>query len=286
MIRWIAFTVLGLAATAFAQPVIHVSAAISLREALEKTAVEFKSAEGCEIKFNFGASGVLAAQVEQGAEVDIFIGASHRHVDQLIQKGTVEKESKTVIARNELVLVTPAASTQIASFQDLAADTTGKVAIGEPRTVPAGEYAMQTFDGLTLSTAVAPKLIFGATVRQVLDYVVRGEVDAGVVYRTDAIVAGAAVRVAAVADESWHTPIEYPSVIVGSSQSKELSRKYITFLQSEAGQEILCKRGFATTRPTTHPATQPSTQATSPEPSTATPTTAPVTVPVSESPAP
>ena len=131
--------------------------------------------------------------------------------------------------------------------------------------MPAGEYAMQVLHALKLDDALKDRLVYGANVRQVLDYVARGEVEAGIVYKTDALQAANDVRVVATAEESLHRPIEYPAVqIKGSAHPREASR-FLTYLAQPQAQATLRKYGFALPRAsTTGPATRSSTPANAP----------------------
>ena len=135
-----------------------------------------------------------------------------------------------------------------------------KIAIGQPKSVPAGQYAMQTLAKLKLDTAVAAKLVNGANVRQVLDYVQRGEVDAGFVYATDAQIAGAKVKVIATAPADSHDPIVYPAVVLAASKKQEAAKKFLDFLASPRAKAILRNRGFTVDKPanqSTRPAGMP-----------------------------
>ncbi len=250
IVIWCSSLVLG-------QATLNVSAAISLKEVLEKSADEFKSKNNADIQFNYDATGMQAALLQQGIPSSLFICSHQKKLHELIEKGILDKDSVKQIAGNELVLITPAANKSITSFQDLSKDDVKKIAIGEPSTEPAGEYASQTFKSLKMDGDVMTKLVYGANVRKVLEYVEKGEVDAGIVYRTDAIVSGDKVRVVSVADETWHDPIEFHAAIVAATGDKELAKKYIDYLSSDALKELCSKQGFAVRHPSTQPASVP-----------------------------
>src|SRR5690606_28035347 len=153
-----------------------------------------------------GSSGALAEQINQGAPVDVFVAAAAAPVDDLVRSGKLLADTRRDVAANDLVLVVPAtrsgaaASGEIRAFSDLAAPTVKRIAIGEPKTVPAGRYAAEVFKTLKIDgAAFAAKLVFGGNVRQVLTYVETANVAAGVVYATDAQ-SNAKVRVVAKAD--------------------------------------------------------------------------------------
>lgn len=224
---------------------IRVAAAISLRDAMDSIAKEHTARTGQPIELVFGSSGQLAAQIRHGAPIDIFISAAHEPVDLLSREGLLAGSHRWIIARNELVLVAPRTageSAGLSGFSDLAGPRVRRLAIGDPSTVPAGQYAMQVLDTLDLSQALRERLIFGTNVRQVLDYVARGEVSAGLVYATDAALEHERVTVVATASPQWHRPIEYPAVLVKSSRTSEAALRFLNELTAPAAQEVL--RGF------------------------------------------
>jgi len=235
---------------------ITISAAISLKESIVQVGKAFEKRTGQAVQFNFGASGPLAAQIESGAPVDGFISAANLQVDQLVRKGKADASTRRLVVQNEIVLIVPAASrTQMGGFADLG-HPPGKIAIGQPKSVPAGQYAMQTLEKLGLSSALADKIVYGANVRQVLDYVVRNEVDAGIVYSTDAKQVGDTVRVIASADPSTHEPIEYPGIVISGAAHPAEAKKFLDFLADDEARAIFTAAGFilpsppATTQPT------------------------------------
>lgn len=243
---------LGVAAAARGDAVT-VSAAISLRDVLDGLRERYESASGDTVRVNVGGSGQLMEQVRNGAPVDLFISAAPGQIDELERAGLLIPGSRRVVARNRLVLIVPA-SVEAKGFEDLREARFRRVAVGRPKAVPAGDYAMQVFESLKMTKAVRPKLVYGANVRQVLDYVRRGEVDAGVVYRTDAVGAGDAVKVVATADEGMHRPIEYEGAVIRSSASAGFAERFLAYLLGDEAQRMLQGRGFG---PGQHPATRP-----------------------------
>jgi molybdate transport system substrate-binding protein len=239
---------LGLAQT------ISVSAAISLKEVMTQIAARYQSASGEKVDLNFGASGTLAVQIEQGAPVDLFVSAGDKEVNDLIDKKLADAVSRVVVAGNRLVLIVPEnAKSPPASFNDLQDTRFTHIAIGEPSVVPAGRYAMQTLKHLKLDEVLKPKLVMGENVRQVLSYVMRGEADAGIVYATDATAAGDAVKVPVVAAEKTHDPIIYPAVVVSAGHREEAGN-FLKFLTGDEAKAVFVSHGFsagepATTRP-------------------------------------
>jgi molybdate transport system substrate-binding protein len=176
-----------------AQPIstheITVSAAISLKNAFEEIGKIFMQKHpGTKVIFNFAGSGALARQIETGAPVDVFASAAQKDMDDLGKRDLIVVNSRKDFAKNGVVLVKPARSTiPLQTLTDLQKKEIRKIAIGNPKTVPAGRYAEEALRHHNLWDALKDKLIFAENVRQVLDYVARNEVDAGLVYSTDAM---------------------------------------------------------------------------------------------------
>jgi molybdate transport system substrate-binding protein len=224
---------------------ITVGVAISFKEAVGEIAAAYKADTGESVEFTFGSSGQLMAQIRNGAPIDAFISAADKQVDDLLKEKLVDPASRRVVAGNLLVLIVPAnAKSAPRDFSELADAKWKRVAIGEPRTVPAGQYAMQALRAAKVADALGERLIYGSNVRQVLDYVERGEVDAGVVYATDAKQAGEKARVVATADTAWHEPIVYPAVIVAASKKAGAARRFLDYLAGEKARKVLEGKGF------------------------------------------
>jgi len=229
---------------------ITVSAAVSLKDAFTEIGEIFREKTGKAIHFNFGASGVLQQQIENGAPVDVFASAGEKQMDALADKQLIEPGTRSNFARNSLVLIVPQRSEiPVSSFADLTLPAVKKIAVGNPRTVPAGQYTNEALAKMGLSDKVASKLILAENVRQVLEYVIRGEVDAGIVYSTDAKQGGENVKIAATADEDTHSPILYPIASIAESTQKAAGRQFIDLVLSVEGQRILANHGFAITGP-------------------------------------
>jgi molybdate transport system substrate-binding protein len=231
---------------------LTVSAAISLKEAMEQIARQYQSETGTQVKLNFGASGTLAAQIEQGAPVDLMISAGGEQVDALVKAGLADPATRRNIASNRLVLIVPRDfPNPPTKFEDLLDRRFVHIAIGDPKIVPAGEYALDTFKSLGLDQKLASKLVMGKDVRQVLSYVIRGDADAGVAYETDAMAADGSVKLSAVADESSHPQIVYPAIIIKAG-NQQMAGDFLGFLSGSEAQGILQSHGFAPpSKPTT-----------------------------------
>lgn len=232
---------------------IRLGIAISLKDAIEAIVPGFEKQTGHRLELTFGGSGQIAMQIRSGASIDLFIAAAQSQVDDLVNTGQVDASTVRPICGNSLVLVVPAEADNPAdSFQSLR-EVKGRIAIGEPASVPAGQYAMQVFTALKLGDSISGKLVYGSNVRQVLAYVERGEAKAGIVYATDAALSKK-VRMVAKADPSWHDPIVYSGVVNRSSNHAAAAKQFLEYLQTPMSREAMISRGFTVP---SEPATQP-----------------------------
>lgn len=223
---------------------ITVSAAASLTNAFQDIGREFEAANpGSKVLFNFGASGQLVQQIVRGAPVDAFAAADQESMDRAEKQGAVERSTRFNFTRNNLVLVVPADSTvAIANLGDLKAAAIGRIAMGNPDSVPAGKYAKLALDKAGLWESLKERMVNTQNVRQALDYVARGEADAGFVYATDALVMPARVKVAA----RIEVPAEilYPVAAIRGGGNQRGGIQFVAFLKSEMAQRILARHGF------------------------------------------
>ncbi|HVG77350.1 MAG TPA: molybdate ABC transporter substrate-binding protein, partial [Patescibacteria group bacterium] len=222
------------------------SAAISMKDAVEELGRGFMASRpGVTLRYNVGSSGELQKQIEAGAPVDLFISAAERQMDQLEKRGLIASATRRVFARNVLTVIKPADSTiDVAKAADLLDARISKIVVGNPRTVPAGQYAEESLRALGLWDRVQPKLVFAENVRQALDYVARGEVDAGFVYTTDAVTRGAQVKKAFRLAEDTYRPVLYPVAVVTGAKQAALAQAFLDLLLSREGQATLGRLGF------------------------------------------
>jgi molybdate transport system substrate-binding protein len=202
---------------------------------------------GMEFRNDFGSSGTLALEIEEGAPVDAFVSAAPRPMDDLENMGLIEPGTRRNLLGNSLVLITPRDS-RLQDFQGLTDSSVRLIALGDPASVPAGEYGRQTLASMHLLDKLRPKLVLGRDVRQVLTYVETGNADAGIVYATDARFSGR-VRIVAVAPDSSHDTIVYPAAVVKASRNEEAAHNFIVYLGSPAAQAIFVKHGFTIASP-------------------------------------
>ncbi len=235
--------VLCLPLTAAAQQ-LTVSAAASLTDAFKEIGPRFEASKpGVTLRFNFAASGALVQQIAQGAPVDVFASADQQTLQRGIDQKFIDADTRRDFAANSLVLVVPAQdSPPVASLADLAGPGVRRIAIGKPTTVPVGRYTQQALEAAGLWAPLQPRLVLGDSVRQVLDYVSRGEVEAGFVYRTDATLLAGKVKV--VQAVQGHSPVRYPVAVVSDSRHKALARDFIAYLLGPEAQAILARYGF------------------------------------------
>jgi molybdate transport system substrate-binding protein len=243
----IAFLCMAVPLLAFAGSTkeITVSAAISLKNAFEEIGNVYESQYGTKCLFNFGASGDLMKQIVGGAPVDVFASAAQNDMDEAGKQGYIVTDTRADFAANSLVLIVPAGEkTSLKSFEGLSAKEIKKIAIGNPKTVPAGRYAEEVFSFYKILPSIKDKFIYTENVRAALDYVARGEVDAGVVYATDAATRLKEIKIIATAPEASHKPIVYPIGVVKGTKNESEAKAFISLLLSQKGEKILQKYGF------------------------------------------
>ncbi len=226
---------------------LTISAAASLKDALtDVQSLYLQEKPKTTLTINFAGSGTLQKQIEQGADVDLFFSAAASNMDVLKTKDLLIDSTIRNVLGNKLVLVVPNDSTVPvnSSFSVVVTDpSVKKVALGEPKTVPAGKYAENVFTFLNILDKVKEKVVYAQDVRQVLNWVETGNVDAGVVYLTDAKIS-AAVKVIATASEESHTPIVYPAALIKSTNNYTASRDFLNFLTSDKAKAVFDKYGF------------------------------------------
>lgn len=234
---------LGLLAQAAAAE-LTISAASSMTNALRDVAALFESAHpGTQLRLNFASSGALLQQLSQGAPVDVFVSADQATMDQAQSRGLVRPGQRRNVVSNALVVVVPAAQAAVPhQLADLAQPAYVRIAIGLPASVPVGRYTQGVLKAAGLWPAIEPKMIGAHNVRQALDYVARGEVDAGFVYATDAALMRDKVKVALRVRAT--TPILYPAAALAASPNGALANAYVEFLGSPAAQAVFARYGF------------------------------------------
>ncbi|MGB7275491.1 MAG: molybdate ABC transporter substrate-binding protein [Geitlerinemataceae cyanobacterium] len=223
---------------------LTISAAASLKESLEEIEPLYANHNpDVTLTYNFGSSGSLQQQIEQGAPIDLFFSAAAKQMDALETKDLLLPGTRQDLLKNEMVLIVPKKSTIVARFQDLTNDSVRKIALGEPKSVPAGKYAQEVLNFLGIADIVKSKFVYGKDVKQVLSYVATGNTDAGIVYKTDAQ-NSKAVKIVETAPENTHSPIVYPIAILKSSKHPEKAKSFVEFLEGETSQKKFSQYGF------------------------------------------
>jgi molybdate transport system substrate-binding protein len=236
---------LGLAAVAgcrdAAEKTLAVSAAASTREPLEQLAKEFHKKTGTVVNVNFGPSSTLAKQIEEGGPATVFLSADEGWADHLERAGLVEQR-RDLLGNRLVVVVRAESSLKLARLQDVAAISITHLALAGPG-VPAGGYARQALKKAGVWDQVRERVVSGNDVRGALAFVEQGEVDAGVVYRTDAAVSQR-VKIVLEIPEHLHAPIRYPLVLVRHKANRPEARRFYDFLASEQAAAVFRGAGF------------------------------------------
>ena len=215
---------------------LSVSAAASLTDCMNELFALYQT-KVPEVSFisNYGASGTLQTQIEEGAPADLFFSAAQKQMDALEEKNLLLEGSRKDLLENKVVLIVPKDKTGIASFEDAAGDSVKTIALGEPSGVPVGQYRENFF---------TDQSTYGPDVRQVLTWVESGEADCGVVYATDAAVSDS-VTVICEAPEGSCKPVLYPAAILKNCQNPQAAQAFLTFLSSEEAKSVFEKYGFS-----------------------------------------
>jgi molybdate transport system substrate-binding protein len=235
-----AFIVAGVSAAE-----ITVHAAASLTDALKEIGPTFEKQSGDTLRFNFGASSTLARQLEEGAPGDLFLSADEAKMDRLEKKGFLVPGTRRSLLSNRLVIIVPADAPQIPkSAADLTRPQYKKITLAEPATVPAGIYTREYLQRIGIWDALKEKLVPTENVRGALAAVEGGNVEAGFVYKTDALVSRK-VKIALEISSDEGPKISYPLAVLKSSKDEERAKKFADYLRGPAARETFMKFGFS-----------------------------------------
>jgi len=247
----VASLALCIALSSFAQSAqLIVSAASSLTDVLTGLKAEAEKSIGATVLLNFGGSGSLRKQIEEGAPADVFFSAASEDMDKLEKAGLLAPGTRVDLLSNAIVLVGDEASAPPSSTEELKSLLAGTslLAIGNPDTVPAGRYAVQALKSLGLYSLVEKKLVFGGTVREVLQYVESGSAPLGIVFLTGAMTLKPGDKVARLyrfPESALTSPVLYPVALVAASKLKDKGSLYLSFLKGSSAKEAFAKAGFA-----------------------------------------
>lgn len=223
---------------------LNISAAASLKDSMNEIKQLYEAENGnVTLTFNYGSSGTLQQQIEQGADVDIFMPAAPKQMDALENKELIIKDTRINLLQNAVVLIVPKDNNTIADFNDLTSDKTKKIALGEPKSVPAGQYAEEVFTKLGILDKVKGKAVYAKDVREVLTWVETGNADAGIAYATDAKVSDK-VKITAAAPSDSHRPVNYPAAVIKASKKADAAMDFMKFLSGDKAKAVFEKYGF------------------------------------------
>lgn len=230
-----------------AEPVnLLIAAAASLEYSMEDELIPMFEEQnpGITVEGTYDSSGKLQTQIEEGLDADVFFSAATKQMDALAEEGLVEESSVKDLLENKIVLIVlKGQEGNYSKFEDIANAST--VALGDPASVPAGQYAQEVLGNLGLWDAVSAKASFGTNVTEVLNWVAEGSADAGVVYATDAATKEDTVSVVAEAPaDSLAEPVIYPVGLVENSTKKDAAEKFMEFLSSDDAAAVFEKYGF------------------------------------------
>lgn len=222
-----------------------ISAAASMTDVLKEISEAYSLVEpDVNLIYTFGGSGALQTQIEEGAPADIFISAAQKQMTALEEGGHILSETKKTLLVNKVVLIAPVNSEiTISFFEELSRDDIKKLGLGDPSSVPVGQYSEEIFKSLSILDEVKEKSIYGSDVRTVLTWVESGEVDLGVVYSTDAIGSNK-VKIVAEAPIGSHEEVSYPVAVIKDSKNIEEAKKLLDYLSSDKAAKIFEKYGF------------------------------------------
>lgn len=223
---------------------LRIMAAASMTDVMKELGENYKKENGNVVfTFNFGSSGTLQTQIEEGAPADMFISAATKQMDALKEKGLMDEDSIVNLLENKVVLIKPKGSAlDIQTFEDVAGDKVSMVAIGGEG-VPVGQYTQTIYENLGLWDKVKKKANLASDVRQVLDWTASKNVDCGIVYQTDAMIEDN-VEIICEAPEGSCDKVIYPAGIVKDSENKDEAEKFLEYIKSDEAKEVFEKYGF------------------------------------------
>lgn len=222
-----------------------VAAAASLEYSMEEKLIPLFEEQnpGIKVTGTYDSSGKLQTQIEEGLDADVFFSAATTQMDALSEEGYINDDTTVSLLENQLALIVPKDSNDdITSFEDITKGNT--IALGDPESVPVGQYAKEALTNLSVWDQIQDKVSFGTNVTEVLNWVAEGSADVGIVYATDAATTDAVKVVAYAPEGALAEPVIYPVSTLKNSKHAEVAKKFVEFLQSEEASEILKEYGF------------------------------------------
>ena len=224
-------------------PGLVVSVAASLNDALAEIAGLYRAATGVTVALNTGGSNTLARQIVEGARVGVFISADHIQMDIVEKAGRVVPGTRTRLLTNELTVVVPQDAPAGITLANVLEGRVTRIAMGEPSAVPAGVYGRRWLEAQKAWDRLSPKVVPFPTVRAVLSAVEAGRVDAGIVYRTDALTSNVRVIAHIARKEHPYLEIVQPAAVIAGREEAE-GRRFLEFLKGPQARAVFTKRGF------------------------------------------
>lgn len=225
-------------------PELFISAATSLTDAMDEIKEMYEEKNNVTLTYNFGGSGKLAQQIQQGAPIDVFISANENWLHTLMDEDLIDSDTKVDVTGNKLVLIAHKdADMNYRSFSEINTEEVKNIAVGKPESVPAGEYTEAVLIGMDKWDEIEPNIVYAQDVRQVLTYVETGNAEIGFVYESDAL-SSDQVKVLAELDPSMHDAIVYPGGVTTNSEHKKEAEQFLEFMTSKEVQDILATYGF------------------------------------------
>jgi len=228
------------------QVTLTISAAASLTGVMgEIKTLYAKEKPNVTINYNFGSSGTIQQQIEQGASTDLFFSAATKQMDALQKKSLILEDTKVDLVGNTVVLIVKSdSSLDLSDFKGATDAKIRKIALGEPKTVPVGQYSEEIFTSLKILDSVKKKVVYGKDVKEVLAWVETGDVDAGVVYGTDAKTSKKVKVVATATKDLYKTPVVYPVAVIKASKNVEDTKTFLKYLSGSNAKAVFVKYGF------------------------------------------
>ncbi len=225
---------------------VHLAAAASLKNAYDDKLIPMfeEKYPGVKVVPTYASSGDLQTQIENGLETDVFMSAANKQMNKLINESLIDNDTNVQLLQNKVVLIVPKDSTlNITSFEDLK-DVNGTIAIGDPESVPAGQYAQEVLNNTGIWSALEPKLSLGTDVTAVLNQVAQGSADCGIVYATDANSTNDVKVICEAPEDALDTPVIYPIAALKNSTDSNATSAFIDFLQSQEAKDVFVDYGF------------------------------------------
>ena len=225
---------------------VNLAAAASLKNAFDNDLIPMfeEKYPGVKVTPTYASSGDLQSQIENGLEADVFMSAANKQMDALVEEDLIDNDTNLQFLENKVVLIVPADSdANISSFEDLK-DVEGNIAIGDPESVPAGQYAKESLTNLGIWDAVEPKLSLGTDVTAVLNQVAQGSAECGIVYATDAKSTDDVKVICEAPEDSLKTPVIYPIAALKNSTDSEATQAFIDFLETQEAKDVFVEYGF------------------------------------------